>query len=59
LLAGEWVGLLEVDDGLWSIYYYDYPFSVLNLRSGRIEGLSAEQRRKEKACRNRFLKYKV
>jgi len=59
LLAGEKVGLLEVDDGIWNIYYYNYAFSALNLRSGRIEGLSAEQRRRENACRNQFLPEKV
>lgn len=35
-LKGDYVGLEEIDDGIWSIYYYDTLLGRLDERKGRI-----------------------
>lgn len=35
-LAGEYVGLLEIDDDIWSIQFYNYELGRMNLRTGKI-----------------------
>lgn len=36
LIAREYVGLKQVTDGIWSIYYYHYKLAMLDLRKNRI-----------------------
>lgn len=38
LLIGEDVALEEIEDGVWSIYFYDLLFARLNERSGKLAG---------------------
>jgi putative transposase len=40
VLAQEHVGLEEVDDGFWSVYFANYLIGRLNERTGRIEELA-------------------
>jgi hypothetical protein len=35
-LAGEQVGLKEIDDGIWKIYFSFYPVGILDERTFRI-----------------------
>lgn len=38
LLAGERIALEEIEDGVWSIYFYDLLLARLDVRTGRISG---------------------
>jgi hypothetical protein len=38
VLAGEQIGLDEVDDGVWSIYFYQRMLGRLDERTGKISG---------------------
>ena len=39
VLAGEYVGLTEVDNGIWNIYFSFYPVAVLDERTFVIKSL--------------------
>lgn len=38
-LIGEHVGLDEVADGIWAVYFYDYLLGHLNEREGHVQGV--------------------
>lgn len=38
-LAGEYVGLTEIDDGIWNIYFSFYPLAILDERMFTIKSL--------------------
>jgi transposase InsO family protein len=38
-LAGESIGLEPLDDGLWRVWFFDYPIGLFNERVGRIHKL--------------------
>ncbi len=38
-LKGQYIGLEEVDDGLWNIVYYDTLLGRLDEKSGRLTGV--------------------
>ena len=40
VLAGEYVGLEEIDDGLWALYFANYLLARLNERTNRLEELA-------------------
>lgn len=40
VLSGERVGLIEVDDGIWRMYYYGYQLADLDERTGTCTGVS-------------------
>jgi hypothetical protein len=40
VLAEEHVGLEEIDDGLWAVYFANYLIGRLDERTGRIEELA-------------------
>ena len=41
VLAEEYVGLEEIDDGTWAVYFANYLIGRLNERTHRIEELAA------------------
>jgi hypothetical protein len=40
-LAGQMVGLEPVDDGLWKVWFFQYPIGQLDERHGKLERLAA------------------
>jgi hypothetical protein len=38
-LTNESVGMEPIEDGLWRVWYFDYPVGILDERKGRIEKL--------------------
>lgn len=37
-LAGEWIGLEPVEDGLWRLWFYDYELGLLDDHTGKVIG---------------------
>ena len=44
-LAGEAVGLVEVEDELWPIWFCDYKVAVLDAAQGKLWGVGSAGRR--------------
>jgi transposase InsO family protein len=42
VLTGERIGLEPVGDGVWKLWFFDYPLGLLDERKGRITKLSRE-----------------
>ena len=49
VLIGEYVGLEEVAEGVWGLYFYDYLLGHLNERTGQIEEMPTGMRHEDKS----------
>lgn len=47
VLIGEYVGLEEVSEGVWGLYFHDYLLGHFDERTGRIEEMPTGMRREE------------
>lgn len=43
-LIGEHIGLDEIADGIWAVYFYDYLLGHLNEREGHVQGVHVRAR---------------